>query len=446
MQKRIFVLAMSSGLVLRMALAPVSGHPFDISVYFDTGQSILAGRNFYGVTYYAYPPAWAGFLWAATLLYQQLAGPLGAHPMPASLARAILGADVGAPFIADWLFHSIVKTPLIFFDLFLALLIRRVVAETFKRPDRADMAAVLFFLNPHVVWISGIWGTFDVLPTYFAIAGTILFLERRPVLSGLSFGFAVALKDFPILLLFALLLGYRNRLSRPFVSRLILSTVGVLAVVSAPYVFLDWTAYAKGVLSPTGGVFVGNLSIWLLAGLGGLGSIPTWLAGLNIASIAIVIGVVSWVAGARRDAGEGPTHWIDLCLVALLTFYALFRIINDQYIFWSIPFLTVNAALGRIRWQRVLAFSGVVALAGVVNVAHYSFFLPILTISPNLAWLIPHFPYEPGLRVVLALVSWFWVVLLLRQTIRSVTGEGEVTKFLKSLWERLTLRRWRGVV
>jgi len=445
MQKRIFLLAMSSGLVLRIALAPISGHPFDMSVYFDTGQSIVAGRNFYGVTYYAYPPAWAAFLWVATLLYQQLAGPLGAHPMPASLAQTILGADVGAPFIADWLFHTIVKTPLIVFDCFLALLIRRVVAKTFKRPDRANMAAVLFFLNPHVLWISGIWGTFDVLPTYFALAGTLLFLERRPVLSGLGFGLAVALKDFPILLLFALLLGYRNRLSRQFVGRLLFTLVGVLAAVSAPYALLDWMAYAKGVLSPTGGVFVGNLSIWLLGNLAGLGNIPAWAAGLNIASIAIVIAVVSWVAGARRDAGDSPAYWIDLCLVALLTFYTLFRIVNDQYILWSIPFLTLNAALGRTPWQRVLAFSSVVALAGVVNVAHYSFFLPILTISPSLAWLIPHFPYEPILRIVLALASWCWVVLLLRQAIRSATGEGEVTKFLKGVWERLTFRRGRGV-
>ena len=130
----------------------------------------------------------------------------------------------------------------------------------------------------------------------------------------------------------------------------------------------------------------------------------------------------------------------------MLTFYTLFRIVNDQYILWSIPFLTLNAALGRTPWQRVLAFSSVVALAGVVNVAHYSFFLPILTISPSLAWLIPHFPYEPILRIVLALASWCWVVLLLRQAIRSATGEGEVTKFLKGVWERLTFRRGRGVV
>src|SRR2546428_13862608 len=262
MQKRIFVLAMSSGLVLRIALAPISGHPFDMSVYFDTGQSIVAGRNFYGVTYYAYPPAWAAFLWVATVLYQQLAGPLGAHPSPASLAQTILGADVGSPFIADWLFHAIVKTPLIVFDCFLALLIRRVVAETFKRPDRANMAAVLFFLNPHVLWISGIWGTFDVLPTYFALAGTLLFLERRPVLSGLGFGLAVALKDFPILLLFALLLGYRNRLSRQFVGRLLFTMAGVLAAVSGPSAPLAWTARAKGVLWPAGGVFVGGRGVW----------------------------------------------------------------------------------------------------------------------------------------------------------------------------------------
>ena len=204
--------------------------------------------------------------------------------MPASLAQTILGADVGAPFIADWLFHTIVKTPLIVFDCFLALLIRRVVAKTFKRPDRANMAALLFFLNPHVLWISGIWGTFDVLPTYFALAGTLLFLERRPVLSGLGFGLAVALKDFPILLLFALLLGYRNRLSRQFVGRLLFTLVGVLAAVSAPYALLDWMAYAKGVLSPTGGVFVGNLSIWLLGNLAGLGNIPAWARRLRSSS------------------------------------------------------------------------------------------------------------------------------------------------------------------
>jgi hypothetical protein len=197
-------------------------------------------------------------------------------------------------------------------------------------------------------------------------------------------------------------------------------------------------------LSPTGGVFVGNLSVWVVASAIGVVNIPSWAAGLNVASIAIVIAALSWVAGSRAEGAEGQAPWIDLCLIALLVFYALFRIVNDQYIFWSIPFLTLNAALGRMRWRSVLGFSALATLSGVVNVTHYSFFLPILTISPDLVWLIPRFPYEPVLRFILALATWGWIILFLRQTIRFATGEGEVTKFLKSLWLRVTLARWRG--
>lgn len=433
MQRRTFFALMVFGLVLRAVLAPLAGHPFDNYVYYQTGQAILAGRDFYGLTDYSYPPMWAGFLTVITAAYGPLAAYFGAHPMPVAQAQVILGTTLPLRGLVDWVFEGLAKIPLVVFDTLLAALLYRIVAVRFRKPEAARVVAVLFYLNPVVLWISAVWGTIDVLPTYFALLGSLLFLDRRGYASGVAFGVAIAFKYYPLIILLALILGLRERRERRVAKETVAAAFVVLVAVSIPFLILDPGSYVGGILSPAGGVFVGNLSIWTLLSNVGVEDVPAWIASLDILLVVGVIAVLSWVAGGAPGAQRDPLFWIDLSLMALLVFYALFRIVNDQYVFWIIPFLTLKVVLGHERLAPLLGISLLVVLAGLVNVAHYSFFLPMLTISPNLAPWVPRMWSIPPLRVALSLLFWSIAVVLLWQMLHRLVPPRGIATFVRSV-------------
>jgi len=422
----------------------LSGHPWDIYVDYETGQAVASGLPFYGVTEYSYPPVWAGILFLVTIVYRPLAARFGAAPISDEAVAALLGTSPGAPLVADWLFHLLVKAPIIVFDLLLALLLGRIVAARFHKPEKAPPAFAAFFLNPYVIWISSVWGAFDVIPTYFAITGALLLLDGRGRASGLAFGLAVALKYFPIFLLLALLLGLRKNLSRQVVRNLLLGFMSVLGAVSIPFLAQDAVAYLGGILSPASGLFLGNLSIWSLAAVWGLNAVPSWIAVLNIAMILAVIAAVALALGERMSPCSVSPSWIDLCVLALLTFYALSRIVNDQYVFWIVPFLILDALLGRGSWHRVLGVSVLVLAAGLVNVSHYSFFLPILTISTDYAGLIPRMAEIQVLRIGLGITFWVVVIAMTKERITRLGGGAQVISFLRTHLRRI-FSRWLQV-
>jgi hypothetical protein len=392
-----------------VVLAPISGHPWDTYVWYQTGRTILQGGNIYGLQAgYAYPPLWAGFLGVTNLAYGLLASFFGAHPMPQETAKVLLGTgqNLGAPLVPDWLFLSIVKAPLILFDCLTAFLLYRIVNRRFNDPKAASRAFSLFFLNPLVIWVSSVWGMFDVLPTYFALLGTLLFLDRRGMASGLAFGVAVALKYFPVLLLFALLIGYRRNLDTRFVRALSASFLALLMIVSIPFLIMDGGSYVTGILSPVSGQFVGNMSIWLVAPILGFASIPTWIVALDVATILLLTGIVSWSLGKLRKAADVPTLWTELSLCALLAFYLLYRTINEQYILWITPFLTLDVVLGRERWMTLVWVSVLPVLHSILALGGTSFFLPILTFAPQLGPFIPIAPDWPILLNGIGIIFW----------------------------------------
>jgi len=430
--------ALVIGLVIRVGLAPITAHPWDTYVFYDTAQTILQGRDFYGATAYSYPPGWAGFLAVVGAFYRPLAAAWGAHPITSARVDQLIGVPVelGSPQLVDWLFLMLMKTPLIVGDLLVALLLGRVVGTRFNQPSKSKLAFSAFFLNPLVIWISSVWGMFDILPTYFALVGILLFLDKRNFAAGLAFGVGVGLKYFPVILVLALLCGLRKGQDRRSVRDLLLGLGSVVAALSIPFLLLDAPAFLTGVFSPASGVTTGQLSVWSVANLLGVVDLPVLAAALNIGVIALAIALITWAVGALRSSLE-PTFWIDLAIIAILLFFVLFRLVNDQYTIWLLPFLTLNVVLARERAWTLIGISGLVLVASWVNVGHYSFFLPMVTASPTLAADVPRMWLIPAARIVLAVVFWLFCIVLLRGRLKSVAGKGEISGFLGARFRAL---------
>ncbi len=424
-----------AGLLIRLALAPIGAHPFDTYVWFDTAQRFAAGQQFYGTTQYSYPPTWAAILGMVDAVYRPLAGALGVRPLGAAQVAGIMGHPVllAAPVLVDWLFLFLMKLPIIAADLGIAWIVRRIVSSRLHDPEAADRAFAWYFLNPFVIWISAVWGMFDALPTLFTLVGIVLFLDRRDALSGLAFGLAVSLKYFPVLFALAILVAYRERLTRKRVVRFAAGFLLVLGLVSVPFLAADPAAYIQGVLSPTSGAYAGRVTVWEVLGAFGVGSVPLWLATTDILATVCLVGLLTALPNGRAYDAKARVPWVDASLVAVLVFYAVNLAVNPQYFVWVIPFFIFESVVRR-ETPRLLAITTALVLIYVLtNVEHYSFFLPILTISPSLVGLVVPMPAWPIATYTIGFVVWLLMLDHLIAMVRAGGGLSAIRRVLRNL-------------
>jgi SAM-dependent methyltransferase len=422
---------------------PLTAHPWDTFVFYDTSQAILDGRPFYGTTGYSYPPSWAGLLAVVGLAYRPLSSAWGAHPIIPGQIDQSLGfhVNLGSPLLVDWLFLILTKTPIVIGDFLLAVLVRRTVASRFARPDAANRAFAAIFLNPALIVLSGAWGVFDVLPTYLMLVGTLLFIDHRELASGVAFGFAISLKYFPVLLALALVVGFARTLERRQLARFGSGMGGVLASLSAPFIATDAGAYFHVLSAPSSGSYVGRLSIWVIADILGLSSIPVWLAALDIVAIVLVVAWFSTGIGRQLLSKTESTIWLDLGILSIATFYLINRAVNPQYFIWIIPFLTLNAILTR-RKPWMLAIMTATVLGYIfADVGYYSFFLPMLTIDPRLGpWVFP-MPRVPEVAGFLSLGFWLEAFVLMWFQVRRSGGWTAMGGAIRSLLRALSMKK-----
>lgn len=415
------------GLVIRLAVAPLSGHAWDTYVWWFTGQQLIAGKGLYaGQFMYSYPPVWGGFIYLATIVYQPVASGLGLHPIAGSAADFILGTNgnLGAPEIPNWLFVLLIKIPLIIGDVLTTLLIFRVVSVRLGRPALAKVAATVFFLNPYVILISSVWGQFDILATYMAFLGLLLFLDKKPVLAGSVLGIGIATKFFPAVVLLLLVVVYLD-LKRP---QPVLKTVGAavasLAVISLPFLLTGPSVYVHGVLSPASASSAtgGGLTVWgvLLSWTGT--HLPAWGVPADlilIFSMLVLLGISARVGPQGRNVF---LFWFEVNVAALLVFLVLLLTVSDQYLVWVIPLLTILVVFGRTSKLIYWSLSGVVVAHAILSQVGTTMFIPSLSISPSFGRVFPILVRTSLVGNALGVVSWLLMVLLLVTTLSGLWG------------------------
>ena len=170
----------------------------------------------------------------------------------------------------------------------------------------------------------------------------------------------------------------------------------------------------SGVFAPVGGVYVGNLSIWLFANYLGTQVAPPWLGGLNIAAVLVLVAILGWTLGSLPKLSQESTFWIDLSVFSLLIFFLVFKTVNEQYVVWLVPFLSLDVALGRERMRTIVGFSALALTYSWVNLGGSSFFLPLLTISSSLGPWTPFTWDLPSVRAALAVIFWLLALMVFR--------------------------------
>ena len=338
---RLSLIALSA-LAVRLAVAPFTGHPWDVYVWIKSAEMFSAGFwNVYRVSeipsfpwgFYSYPPVWLFFLTAAYLAVGGLSSGLGA------LVLAI-------------------KAPIIAADLLVAYWIYRLAGLLGLGGRKRELVFAAYALNPLPAFISGVWGMFDPIAVLFSLVGLELLMRQRPTAAGLSIGMGIATKIFPALLVPLGLLWIRRTGTSAWRSGafgFVLGAASVPVAVSVPFLIADPIAYLEKILMHTKNV--GQFTYWtLLAPLTGT---------VAASVVSFIVFAIAYVLLLRKSSAEEPNpgSLVYYSTAVIGVFLATSVKVNVQYLLWFLPLALLVALHGERRASREIA-TAVVVLEG----------------------------------------------------------------------------------
>jgi hypothetical protein len=368
------------GLAIRLALLPFIAHPLDMYAWYDGSQRIL-GNPFH---WYSIAMMWWYTLIPIAFVYRFLASIIGVSPtpmnsMPPELDLTLHGWDY-VPLVTDPLFNALVKIPTLLSDAIMALLLFKFVGRD-GDVNRAERAALLWFLNPYLIWISAGWGQFDSLPTLFTFVAYLLALKSRVKLSAVALSISVGYKLYPTLL-FLPILVYLWKTNRSIMTllRYLLLAVAVTLLLFVPILEVVPGFTRQTFLGAGTGPFGFGLTYWSIALIF---SIPSELViGVSLFVLALGLGLVY-----RRTLSlsflRPEEQLASSMLCPILVFFIAYRIVPEQFIVWILPFMIVLVLENKIRG---IYFSAVWSLAFLHSITQLS--LPFFML-PTEPWLSP---------------------------------------------------------
>jgi uncharacterized membrane protein len=288
------------------------------------------------------------------------------------------------------LFNFIVKIPFLISDILVALLLYKLVGEFTGKKHLAQSAALLWFLNPFVIWISASWGMWDTLPALFSLAAMYLIIKQRFALSAVSLSLGIAAKLYPAIF-FIPLIFYLSKTSNPNLRSRNLGVFVGAFVGSSLLLFLPYLGTASNfiadffLLGSGGSVetiiplgpFSFGLTYWSLTTHLNLGS--DGILFVSVASLVLFITALMLVYWrSSKLSFKSPVSDLSIamlfCVAALLLTY---RIVCEQWVIWSIPFLVILCVMSRVRNSMFLGLSAFALLYAVLNCPLPFFFLPL---------------------------------------------------------------------
>jgi len=347
--------ALIIGLAVRLLLAPCTSYPYDAYPFYGAVVSSLAGTGPYGNVLFTYPPLFSAILFPFFWSVSQFMDPASFGAFVPAMIGVSRATGMIVPFVTSPAFNLLFKLPIIVGDALVALTLHRAV-DRWKGREAADTAFLVWFLNPLVIFVSSVHGQFDALAAYCGLVGTLGFMDRRYLLSGLSLGLGVLLKLFPAYIILglgvALLIqlhaalreGKRASALRPALAFLgggALSLLTIAPLLLSSRSFLDYIV-RRGTYSSVGG-----MNVWFAApllsggdGTGGAGSGVPFNTILLLLGIALAL-LVAYLVLRKGCEGERPLLLSTAVLTVVMVTQA---VTNPQHLLWLFPFLVMLSA------------------------------------------------------------------------------------------------------
>ncbi len=319
----------------------------------------------------------------------------------------------------------VIKTPIIIADVLTVFFIYKIIRSTLDE-RKARYAAWALLLNPYVIWISSVWGSFDAIPTLFVVVSLYYFIQNKYDRSAIALSIGILFKLYPIVLVPVLgLIAYKRAKEVRLALRYILIAGGItLAVAFGTYcLFILFAGQDPVSLAPK-----------LMFGLLIKRASPDWLGQNAISGLTPLVVLRDLVGTSNIPVSPIlMTSALSLILLSLyrmktitlidiisysvvthLMIFMTYSVVNPQYLTWVLPLLVVLYAL-KPNWLLegffwVLSLVGIIALVSSYDL---SYNISPVYVSTYLGMKIP--PELMGVAIGLALLYLTGMKLALRK-------------------------------
>ena len=226
-------------------------------------------------------------------------------------------------------FRVLGKLPVVAADLGIGYLLFAALRRRGESESIAILGMALYLFNPLALLNGALLGRFDAIALVFLLLALEWYTTR---LFAPFYGLAIAAKTFPIFLLPLLLLGRDRQKPR----RLLLALL-LVPLLSLPYVVTDPRGLLGYLFYDAHSRWLGRLSWYYL--LPHAGSLST---ALTVARVGTLLFPLTLLLVVHR-----PLYVKAACTFVL--FVALNRLVYEQYLVWSLPFLIVVGLRHRSR-------------------------------------------------------------------------------------------------
>lgn len=360
-------------MAVRLSLAPFLAHTFDVYGWYEMTMGII-GMPFGHVPF---PPMLYYTFTPLAYLYSFVSHELGFQPYPMIDIPAELNPypQSHIAYVTDPLFNLIIKLPFILADTVTTCLLYKFVLELKRSKPLAEISALVFFLNPYLVWISSAWGMFDSLPALFSLASLVLLHHRKLRSSAISLSVATAYKLYPLLLLVpvALFLRQMKCQSRQLAVYVVVYFVTLLVLflpsLNTMLTKLDWLLAS----APDVGRSGFGLTYWsVLLVVPSSNTVVVWISN---SVLAFMLAAVTFVALKRPAASILTVNRVQLAYV--LAVFLSFRFVPEQFFVWALIPMILAIAEERIEKGIYWAASALALLYAVTNLRLPFYFLPL---------------------------------------------------------------------
>ncbi len=207
---RMLLWVIIAGFAIRIAVAPWTSWTYDTYPFYQGMVDQLAGLGPFGHMVYSYPPAFNFIEYPFSIILALFSDPAQWITYVPSMVEVGRVTNMVVPMVTSPGFNLTYKLPLILADYLCAVLLYRFVRKI-RDEDSGRRVFILWFLNPFVIFVSSIYGNFDVLAVFLTLLALYAMYSRRYLSAGLAVGLGVSIKLYPLylgLFCFAYLVGH----------------------------------------------------------------------------------------------------------------------------------------------------------------------------------------------------------------------------------------------
>jgi len=388
--------------VIRLLLAPFTSWNYDDSAWVKASSAGAYHLGLYRRPIISYPPVWGHLLQALGQLLPHLGLPASsfANVTPGTASLALLGEM--SPYITSPAYNLAFKSVLFAFDTGTALVLYALVAHVSRNRRRARQAFIVFFLNPVVIFESGVMGDFDVIAAFAIILAIYWLVTRRYALCGAAMAFGALAKVVPALIVPLVLVSIVRTAwdadapgaTRRAVGDLARFVAGALATAFVLLLPEIVSGSLGGIISATFGreslsvQAVGGEALIGLSRIRGLFALHTYLqnhpAVINRLNLLGTAAAVLWAMVRIARRGATPSILLSSTGAVLGMLLLTAPVGQPQYMIWLMPIVVALWVLYRAARFELWVLSIGTPIFAAFILGPIGFFGPVAAFTPAL--------------------------------------------------------------